>query len=68
MSWARGGIAAKSPIVTFDAPSFSAYATRKTLPVNVTMAWLAKPSFITALRPDWTSASVTVSLPVNVMV
>ena len=35
MSWARGGIAAKRPIVRFDAPSLSAYATRKTPPVNV---------------------------------
>ncbi len=55
-------MAAKSPITEFDAPSFSAKATRKAPPVNVLMALVARPDLMTALRPAWTSSSVKLSL------
>ena len=65
MSWANGGMAAKSPITRLEALSFNAKATRKAPPVRVTIDVLAIPSLMIALRPDWTSSSVSVSLTAN---
>jgi hypothetical protein len=46
-SWASGPIAANKPITKFDAPSFTANATRKAPPVRIPIDCDAIPSLIT---------------------
>jgi len=61
---ASGGIAARSPITVLDAPSWRPNATRKIPLVNVTMAWVASPSFMTNESPFVISSSLKVSFGV----
>jgi len=58
ISSARAGMAARRPMTVFDAPRRRAKATRKTPPVRVTIACVARPSLITIRRPCSRSASL----------